>query len=366
MRTVGIRGAGVAGCALAQALKARFPELQITIFDRRPRLPHPPRTFCFFETGRVSASVTPAMQWRRVRVAGGDFSRVIDCSATPYTLVRGDDFFESAVHSLEELGVQFVWQAGESRLGPTAVTLGGGTYRFDLVVDAAFDPAPVVPRLWQSFAGVLVETERPSFDCGEATLMELQGSSTESPLSFMYVLPFSATTALVEHTTFSFSQLTEAEHFAFVERWLRARGIDRWRELAREHGAIPMGLDVGKAPPWPVVGTAGGGVRAGTGYGYQGIHQQVQRLADDLSRGAYSGGPWRFDPTRAILRIGDRLLLRALRRRPECGEDILGALLKTARDSDLVAFLAGEADLLQSLRVMSCVPKRQMVGALWY
>lgn len=363
VRSVGIRGAGLAGLALARQLLERLPGVQITVFDTRPALPHPARTFCFFSSGE-DFGVTPTKSWGAVRFRGSGFERSVDCSSTPYTMIRGVDYFSQTIDSLTRRGVTFRWSSPAVELRPRAIAVGGRLERFDVVVDAAFAPHAVTTGLWQSFAGVVVEAVSAAFTPGEVTVMDLLPSTAESPVSFMYILPFSLSEALVEHTTFSFEPRPEAEHLAECQAWLERRGIQVRREQARERGAIPMGLRIARRAPWPVVGTAAGAIRAGTGYGFVGIQRQVESLATAIVTRAERAHRWSWNPTPPVLRMGDALFLRALRRAPLHGGDLMSGLLRRADDDDIVAFLSGESGVGQSLRVMGGVPKRTMVKAL--
>ena len=99
--SIAIRGAGAAGLSLARALLDRMPEVTVSIFDRRPRFPHPKRTFCFFAGGDAICPVPPTYQWNTVIVAGTDFKRFLNCHETPYTLTQGDSFFTTLLANLE-------------------------------------------------------------------------------------------------------------------------------------------------------------------------------------------------------------------------------------------------------------------------
>lgn len=362
-RSVGIRGAGVAGLTLARKLVEQSPGTAVTVFDTRPALPHPPRTFCFFG-GESELPGYAVKTWRSVRFVGSDFDRVVGCAETPYTMVRGEDFFADTVQFLAAHGVVFRWSCGSIELSRDSVIVGSNVLRFDVVVDAAFDRAMVSAPLWQSFGGIVVETVHASFSVEQATLMDFVPSSSQSPIGFVYVLPFSPTEALVEHTTFSREPLSAEAHLAGCSAWLERKGVVVRREISREFGAIPMGIRRVARTPWPVIGTAGGGVRAGTGYGFVGIHQQAARLAGAIASERRLKRGWRFDPTPSSLRCGDALFLRALCRAPLQGRAIVEGLLKRAADKDIVAFLSGAAGIGQAVRVMAGVPRLTMVRAL--
>ena len=63
------------------------------------------------------------------------------------------------------------------------------------------DATPKTIRLLQHFKGWVIETNEPSFDPNKATMMDFRVSQQHGT-TFAYVLPFSATSALVEYTLF--------------------------------------------------------------------------------------------------------------------------------------------------------------------
>jgi len=363
MLRIGIRGAGVAGLSLARALLAVAPDLRLTLFDRRPRTPHPQRTLCSFEHPGTPLPVEPACRWPRVRFTGAGLSRAIACPDTPYTLVRGDDFFETTLRLLESHGVEQRWSCARVEVTPQTITTERGVESFDLVVDAAWSPEVGSARLWQSFLGIRIETETPAFDPTEAILMDLLPSTPASPVCFVYILPFSASSALIEHTTLSVTPQPADLHLAGCTAWLAARGISSWRETSREQGIIPMGTTRPVPPPTvATIGTAGGWIRPATGYGFQTTLEMTARMARECAEGRTTIPPQ--SPFPWWLRAGDALFLRALRAGPLHGRTLLEGMLRRGRDRDILAFLSGGATLGQALRVMSVVPKAAMIQAL--
>jgi lycopene beta-cyclase len=358
---IAIRGAGAAGLSLARAILAQQPTASVALFDRRPRLPHPRRTFCFFRDQHAICPVPVAHEWNQVRFRGPHFDRIIDCSHTPYSMIRGVDFFGVTLTTLEAQGARLVWDCSHVELDPAGLATEGGLHRADVVVDAALDRSASHALLWQSFLGVWVETARPAFDPNVAVLMDLQESTPDLPLSFIYVLPTSPTTALVEHTAYHPFPLPRAWHRERCLRWLLEHSIAVAAEGDSEYGTIPLGL---RLPPVvdgvPRIGSIGGAVRPSTGYAFQTIQRQAVELAGRILEGhpetpsAYPG--W--------LRWADELFLQALTREPHRGLHLMEQLLAHAPAKELLLFLGGRANPLQSLRVMMHVPKMQMVHSL--
>ena len=366
--SVGIRGAGVAGLSLARALLRRAPNIRITIFDRRPRLPHPTRTFCFFDDGRLPSGIKPDHAWASVRFSGRGFSRVVSCEGAPYSLVRGESFFGGALAELEQHGVELRWECGSVELEPGAVRVGSERTEFGLVVDAAFAPEGQRPILWQSFAGLWVRSQSDCFDPQEALLMDLGESSSDAPVSFVYVLPTSRRSALIEHTTFSQERLPAERHLTAAHAWAAERGLPQLVVEETEAGSIPMGLPfkINRAGPLQV-GSAAGAIRAATGYAFQSILRQAEGVAEEVASRVVRGGQGAFaapETTPPWMRFGDTLFLKTLARAPLQGSVLMERLLSRAPDRQLLSFLGGSASLLDALRVMRCVPKGPMLRTL--
>lgn len=362
--SIAIRGAGAAGLSLARALLERMPEASVSIFDRRPRFPHPKRTFCFFADPGAICPVPPTYRWNRVILAGTDFKRILDCHDTPYTLTHGDGFFTTLLADLESRGVQFYWACDDVEIDRNQILTGGRAHAFDLVVDAAFNAEGREAVLWQSFTGIWVRSPQPIFNPEAALLMELQDCEPGTPLRFAYLLPTSPYTALIEHTAFSPRPFPRGWHLERCRAWLAARGWGGIEEEDSEYGAIPLGLKSRSAGL--SVGSAGGAIRASTGYAFQTIQHQVANLAQQI---ADSPPHLRLtQPTAfpAWMKLGDHLFLQALASAPSRGTAMMEQLLTQAPERELIRFLAGQASLWEALRVMVKVPKVAMIRALCF
>jgi lycopene beta-cyclase len=275
-------------------------------------------------------------------------------------MIRGAEFFESSLKELESSGVSFYWDCAGVDIDTNAVQIGGDTLRFDCVIDASFQPSAASSTLWQSFAGMWVTTPSPAFDPTAAVLMDLHESSEVAPVSFLYLLPTSPTTALVEHTTFSPEPLPKEYHLQRCSRWIQCNTAGDVQDVDYEYGAIPMGLQIPQTKSWFVTGSNAGTIRPATGYAFLATQRYSQRLSEHLLRGKPPPNPmyarW--------LTVGDKLFLRALLDSPLNGEKLMEGLLSRAPAGALIAFLSGDTTFFQALSVWSSVPKMTMIKAL--
>jgi lycopene beta-cyclase len=358
VKRVAIRGAGLSGLSVARELLRAKPDLEVSLFDIRPRYPHPQRTFCFFDYGETELEPVVSHRWNNVRFEGAGFERRVELPTAPYTMITGDTFFDHILSELDLKGARFRWECKRIELDNRTLHVDGESLTFDYVVDAAFDSNVASSTLWQSFAGIWISTESPVFDPTTALLMDIQESSQDAPASFMYVLPTSPREALVEHTTFSPRPMPGSYHLSSCFEWLERRGILSYETGKGEHGAIPMGLQ-GRHHDF-AVGTNAGIVRPATGYAFLTALHSAKLVAKNIVSNesiATSLYPW-------WLGIGDHLFLRALRNSPGRGAALLSGMLERASVKDLIPFLAGKATFRQALSVWLQVPKIDMIRAL--
>jgi lycopene beta-cyclase len=275
-------------------------------------------------------------------------------------MIRGDDFFSSTLHALESNGVEFSWGCSNVEILGNAIRADNRTQTFDAVVDAAFEANTSQATLWQSFAGIWVTAQRPVFDPSAALLMDLHESSVEAPVSFLYVLPISERTALVEHTTFSPSPMPKGYHLDRCFSWIERTHGARVQPGATEYGRIPMGLQTPKAATSLTVGSAAGIVRPATGYAFVRAQEQARQVAKNIL--GHEPIPTHVYPR--WLTLGDSLFLRALLNAPERGRQIMEGLLSRAPGDSLIAFLSGEVSPLDALSVWLSAPKGAMMRSL--
>ena len=343
----------MSGLSLAREILRASPNSSVHLFDRRPRRPHPQRTFCFFSPLEDSLPVEPYKKWNNVRFRGREFDRSIATDAAPYALVRGEDFFKITLQELEERGAQFSWECEHTNVQDNAIVTDAGVYEFDKVVDASFEVSKARSLLWQSFGGLWIQTQEDSFDPSTALLMDLLPSSESSPVVFVYV-----------HTTFSCRQMPSEWHFSACEEWIRSHVRGEYAVIGREAGVIPMGLERPGASETIVIGSAGGAIRASTGYAFLNIQRQARELARALVQGGGGDVPRSHEGLPGWYATADALFLKALAKAPLKGSLLMGRLLDKAPAQPLIRFLAGDANIVEALRVMSSVPKMMMMRAL--
>ncbi|MFF7361879.1 lycopene cyclase family protein [Streptomyces sp. NPDC008125] len=363
-----IVGAGAAGLSLAYRLcapGARVP-LSVLLVDAPPGpLRPPPRTWCFWEPPGGEFDAVVSASWQRLRVRAADGSATVAvASPLRYKMLRSDAFTALVDRRLDsaegfgrvELTVRAVRDAaggggevvGEDARGRRTVVTG--RYVFDSRPPGRMPAARTT--LLQHFTGWFVRTGRPVFEPDTADLMDFRTPQPRHGLSFAYVLPLDARSALVEYTEFSRTPLEPGAYARALDHHLReVLGASPYRVSATEHGVIPM--TDGRFPSRAGrsvfrVGTAGGATRPSTGYTFSAVQRQTRSLAAALR----AGEPPRTPPAyRARSLAMDAVMLRALDTGRVNGAAFFTGLFRSVPPARLLRFLDGSAPLGEELLV---------------
>lgn len=365
-----IVGAGAAGLSLAVRL-ART-KLRVLVVDRREGYSRD-RTFSFFRGRSHPFEDAVARSYRAVDVIGNRARVAKNVEARPYQVLPADRFYAAALGMLGraenvrlELGV--ATRSIDDRGAHAEVETDHGKLVAGLVLDArgAIERSRAVPGdvQWvQHFGGIEVEVERPIFEPAVATLMDFRVSQHEGP-HFVYVLPTSPHTALVEDTYFGERPLPAAAYEAGARAHLDARGAGAATITHRESGVIPMttaAVDRGRGRVVRV-GIAGGTAKPSTGYAFSFMQREADEigatLADWDGQGAAPSLP---EPRKRAPLFFDRVFLSYLARHPHDAERIFLSLFEGAEAHRLARFLSEEATPMDYASVMNAVPRAEVL-----
>lgn len=218
--------------------------------------------------------------------------------------------------------------------------------------------------LLQHFKGQVIETAAPVFDPETATLMDFRVPQPDFT-AFVYVMPFSATKALVEYTVFSEQLLQPADYVEALQRYIQQNIGQPYIVKEEEFGVIPMTNHRFPEREGNIIyiGSAGGQTKASSGYTFQFIQKQCDALlAALLAHGdplaAKTSTPARF-------RFYDSVLLRVLARRSFPGQLLFTQLFQHNQLRDVLQFLDNETSIFQDLRIITVLPKRIFLKAAW-
>ncbi|MEA1786418.1 lycopene cyclase family protein [Arenibacter sp. GZD96] len=365
-----IIGAGAAGLQLTVAMgkSSFFDQKSILLIDKDAKKTND-RSWCFWEQGLGSFDVIVHRHWDQVYFAGKSFSQTLAIAPYQYKMVRGIDFYTSLIAQLKTFpNVQFLQETvTEITEDKHSVQLhtAQGIFLGKQVFNSMLSAKPMqlqkkYPVLQQHFLGWFVETTTPVFDAGQATFMDFS-IPQKNNTRFMYVLPFSATTALVEYTLFSEHLLAEKEYETAIEAYLKEKyNCESYRILDREKGSIPMtcyNFASQNTQRLMHIGTAGGWTKASTGYTFQNTSKQIRKLIAQMEAGTPRHRPSR----KTKFWFYDLILLDVLHQHNDQGQLIFESLFKKRDPRLILKFLDEETTLWEDLLIISACPKRLFI-----
>jgi lycopene beta-cyclase len=279
-----LAGAGLANGLIAWRIKQLRPELNVLCVDEQSALGGN-HTWSFHD-GDLSHDqhqwMTPlvARRWAGYDVHFPDLSRHMPSGYASVTSERFAEVIAPALGDNLWLGQRI------ARVEPTALTLADGrTLRAAAVIDGrGMEPSDHLVLGQQAFLGQLVQLERPH-GLTHPIIMDARVEQGQG-YRFVYVLPFSADTLLIEDTHYVEQQTAStAQLREHIAKYAAARGWTILRCLREEQGVLPITLAGDCAAFWDRDGgQPKSGLRAGlfhctTGYSLP----HAVRLADWLA-----------------------------------------------------------------------------------
>lgn len=366
-----IVGAGCAGLSLAVHLVEQgIRDRKILLIEPR-RSYENDRTWSFWRTDRHPFESCVSRQWLRWRVRADERTVTRGSSKFPYQTMRADAFYEHALERLRSapnvevrLGTRVL--AVRDTGDRVEVDTDRGAIRASLVFDSR--PRHDAPRrrtgLLQHFLGREVVMPEPVFDPSVAMLMDF--SRVADGIHFVYLLPTSGRRALVESTWISSTPVSSDTYRREIARYLQGRyGSEPTSVEREERGVLPMRVSAGVRQATRRVipiGTRGGAIRPSSGYGFLAIQRFSAEMARRLSRSDLPAPPRMYG---ARSRVLDGIFLTHLGRVPERAPEMFVDLFERVPARSLIRFLSDRGNLLDDLRVIASMPKREFgVAAL--
>ena len=359
-----IVGAGAAGLQLAIKFSQDdfFKEKSILILDKDEKVAND-HTWSFWELGKSQWDEIALQTWSK-----GSFinqKEEIKFSLDPYSYksVRAEQFYEYAKQKINEAQniswirdkvVDIKDQKIEGELGSYSAN-----QIFDSRIPEVFNERQGnYNSLLQHFHGWFIKTSKPIFDPSSFTMMDYR-MKWNNETSFMYVLPFSETYALVEFTLFN-KELIEVESYeSFLKKYLQDYlNITEYEIDEIEHGVIPMSdypFHKHHSKHITKIGTAGGWVRPSSGYSFKNADRYSSMMIQNIKSG--------HKPEKGIgtsrYRTYDSIFLNVLCKRNDLGEEIFTRLYMKPKIQEVFRFLDESSSLREDFKVMFSLNKPQ-------
>jgi len=362
-----ICGAGAAGLSLAIKLcESEFIDKNILVIDKSKKDQND-RTWCFWEKGAGRFDTILKHKWPKILFANNDFSKEINIAPYTYKMMRGLDFYQFCMNKIEKSNHITFLNEDIATVQKGSVITQNNTYKakyiFTSIIDFEVEQTST-NYVAQHFGGWYIKTQVKQFDTEVATFMDFRNQEVQQ-CRFAYVLPFSDSEALVEIASFSNDLISDQVYDEMLQKYISVQlGVEEYEIVEKEYGNIPMTVfefEKYNQEGLYYIGTAGGAVKASTGYAFDKIQKQTDVIISQMRAGKEINPTAGFHPK---YRWMDRIFLNVLLKNRHPMDDVFGRIFKKVPAKDAFAFLAEHSSLAQDLKVIQASPKLPFIKAL--
>ena len=355
-----IIGHGLAGLQLALGFMNddELKHTKIALIDPSNKAVND-KTWSFWETGSSKWDTIIEKSWKTALFHSKNQSLSIHLKPYTYKSIRSIDFYNWAKNTLQQsVNIHFIKDVIVSTSETDSVSVQGknGLYTANHVFDSRMPnnfnlEGSKYTYIQQHFKGWIIETETPYFNPNTFTMMDYRFQYQNST-SFVYVLPFSETRALIEYTFFTPETVSESVYDAAIKDYIDNHlQIDNYKINETEMGNIPM-TDY---PFWThnskyltKIGTAGGWVKGSTGYSFKHTEKNVATIIKNIKNGQ--------EPSHNLFqkkyKLYDKIFLKVLETNNEKGVWIFEQFYSKNAISTMFRFLDEESSFTEDLKIM--------------
>lgn len=363
-----ITGSGCAGLSLLYRI-LKEPALQskhILVIDAVEKNTND-KTWCFWEKTNGLFEDIVLHRWQELIFRSATFSDTFSIEPYQYKMIRGIDFYRYVLSFAERFpNVHWVHEKVESVYSDTSnavVITEQHTYTGKWVFNSIlFNKPKGIYNLLQHFKGWFIQTEEAIFNPRQAMFMDFSVNQ-KNGTAFMYVLPVSPTSALVEYTLFTASVLEDAAYTEALQHYIQhTLSVNKYTIVHEEFGIIPMTdahfpLQQGNIIN---IGTAGGQTKASSGYTFQFIQKQTEQIVQQMLQHTFRLQQSFYAKK---FKLYDKTLLNVLSNNNMNGDAVFTALFKNNSPQAILQFLDNETSLRKDLKILQSVPTKVFLPA---
>ena len=341
----------------------KFSDKKILLIDKEIKNKND-RTWCFWERENGFFDQIVYKKWDRLSFYSDEFSDTLDISPYQYKMIRGIDFYSYCFSEIEKnanIDIYF-GDLKDWRYHKEGLTFFIDDQQLELpdatIFNSIYKPGEDNSKsisLLQHFKGWVIETTETMFDPAVALLMDFRVPQHHGT-TFVYVMPFSGTQALVEYTLFSKDLLPQDEYEEGLKNYINNfLKIENYSVIDKEFGIIPMTtkkFDFYTGFAYNI-GVTGGQTKASSGYTFQFIQKQAEMVVDHLIKNKDLA---KIPRTPGRFNFYDKVLLDVLHNKRVTGKEIFTSLFKKNKPQQVLKFLDNESSLTEEIKIISTLP----------
>ncbi|MEN7551217.1 lycopene cyclase family protein [Rapidithrix thailandica] len=362
-----IIGAGCAGLSLSYYLQRseKLKGKKVLVLEKAPKTTND-RTWCFWTKRPTAFEEIVYKKWSKLDFISEGFRKQFDLNAYTYQQLRGLDFYHFILHRIKAAPSFFMRYETVKNVQNTAhgvrVQTSENHYEASVVFDSRihwpeFHPAPPGKiTLLQHFKGWKIKSATPVFSPETIRMFDFK-LPQKGQVRFVYLLPYSATEALVEFTVFSQKTLLDQEYNEQLKHYIQyALGIVKYQIEETEQGVIPMTnypFAFHYTPCHIRIGTNAGFCKPSSGYTFLRIQHDCQQIVSNLETGQALQHHRKHSQK---FRLYDTLMLDIMHRDGGQIATIFRHLFENNSIEEIFSFLDEETSFVQELSIMASLP----------
>ncbi|SDS68575.1 lycopene cyclase family protein [Gramella sp. MAR_2010_147] len=366
-----IVGGGLAGLQLALRLHQDvfFKGKKIAIIEPSKKSAND-KTWCFWEKGRGNWDHLIAKKWNKGKFISSELSRDLALEPYSYKMINSLDFYDYAKEELENSEDIFFIKDRITKIDQVTRNAIGeknnytATHFFDSRLDSDFKNDEKSSLIYQHFKGIKIKTEKAHFDPEIFTMMDYRVKHKEDTC-FTYILPTSKNEVLVEFTFFTPSLCKESVYDQKLEEYIHSiLKIDHFEIIETEKGIIPMTdypFHKSNTRYLTKIGTAGGWVKASSGYSFKNTEVKVEKLIENIKSGLHPSA----NLMNKKFQKYDAIFLDVLQSQNNLGESLFTKFYTKNSIQEIFSFLDEETSFSEDLKIMLSLYHPQFIRSFF-
>jgi len=262
-------------------------------------------------------------------------------------------------------------EVGRDDEGPFAIS-GQHKLRANKIFDSRTpvhqDVQKTQTHIYQSFVGWMIETEDAIIPSGAFRFMDFNIDQL-GYTQFVYVLPFSSNSALVEVTRFGSEMIQPSEAEVLLEKYIYHH-FGKFVKLDIEQGCIPMSNSKIEHEPIAGITTMGARnykIKPSTGYAFKNMYYHARELVEVIQKEEKTENLNKNhkEAQKGRFAFYDSLLLDILKNRPSQGKRIFSELLDNVDIKRILKFLDEKTNLKEDVSIFAKIPWSPFFAALY-
>jgi len=357
-----IIGAGVSGLILANEIIQRTNR-KVLILEKKKRFTYE-KNLCFWNIPKNELTKSFNNKWKQIVLNIDGERKILIDKDIEYLRINSKtlyDFYIKKLKSNNRFSIKMDCEVkAKKNHNKVHISTNKGKYRAKFVFDSIPDKLEFNKEcLYQHFVGLEIKCKEDVFNVNEVTLMDIQEKN--NLFNFLYVLPFSKNSALVESTYFSSKTFKKNIYINDIKNYVNKKyNIKQFSVKFCEAGIIPM-TKVGCKTNKNIVkiGIAGNWVKMSSGYSLQNSFIYSRQIVDCILNNKYPK-----ISSKPFMNFLDTIFCKYILKYPNHVKHFLKSFFFKNSLISVVKFLCDRSSFFETLNILIKLPKIKMIKIL--